>query len=218
MCCALRANEPVSPQRKFPDRSDSAAADGQAPDAYDRMLPGQQHVDAEPIVGKDHSLPPPPQTHANPRPLRAPKQPTAAERARHRITHLPYADWCPYCIAGKRPNSPHRRLKTSDEMPLLSGDYGFFGDGSNVQCTFLAIVVRPFGAYWACVVDAKGPTHQMVKSLSQFIIGCGLVRFRYRSDKEASLKALIEDAVRESGRHGEPVRGPDVHERHRRRR
>ena len=58
--------------------------------------------------------------------------------------------------------------------------------------------------YWGCVADAKGPTPAMVKSLARFIIGCGLVKFRYRSDKEAALKALIEDAIRESGRDGEP--------------
>ena len=94
-------------------------------------------------------------------------------------------------------------------MPLLSGDYGSFGDdgkGSGKQLTFLAITVRPFGVYWACVVDSKGPTPAMVKSLAQFIVGCGLVRFAYRSDKEASLKSLIEDAVRESGRTGLPIK------------
>ena len=35
----------------------------------------------------------------------------------------------------------------------------------------------------------------MVKSLATFIIGCGLVKFLYRSDKEAALKSLIEDEI-----------------------
>ena len=90
-------------------------------------------------------------------------------------------------------------------MPLLSWDYGFFGDGSGNPCTFLAITARPYGAYWACVVDSKGPTPRMVNSLAKFIVGRGLVNFWYRSDKEAALKALVEDSIRESGRHVEPI-------------
>ena len=59
-------------------------------------------------------------------PLPAPKEPTAAERERHMITHLPYASWCPYCISGRRPNCQHRRVINEQSLPTLHADYGFF--------------------------------------------------------------------------------------------
>ena len=33
-----------------------------------------------------------------PRTRRAPKGPTQKERAEHEATHIPYQDWCRYCI------------------------------------------------------------------------------------------------------------------------
>ena len=42
------------------------------------------------------------------RALPSPKEPTPAERDRHNLTHLPFALWCPICIACRRPNSHHR--------------------------------------------------------------------------------------------------------------
>ena len=174
----MRAGQPVSPPSH-----DQPVPEEDLPAHLDPALPGQQLRGGDPIVWKDNSLPLPPPPAGMPRPLRSPKSPTAAERERHALTHLPYASWCRYCVCGKRPNTPHRRIKTLADLPLLSGDYGFFGDGTGAQLTFLAVTVRPFGAYWAVVVDAKGPTPLMVNSLQQLIVGCGLVRFRYRSDK-----------------------------------
>ena len=118
------------------------------------------------------------------------------------LTHLPYAPWCRHCIAGKRPNTPHRRLKLSDDMlPMMSADYGYLGE----TLCFIAATVRPFGVFGACVVDRKGPSAAMIKSLANFIIACGLTHFTYRADKEAALKALFEEGVRESGRDGKPL-------------
>ena len=88
---------------------------------------------------------------------------------------------------------------------MLSADYGFFNDPGGPTTCFLAIHVKPFGAIFACVVDAKGPTPKMVHVVSEFIKMCGLVNFVYRSDKERALIRLLEDAIRESGRHGVPM-------------
>ena len=138
---------------------------------------------------------------ARPKPLANPKCPSPQERALHEMTHLPYADWCPYCVAGKRPNAPRQRIKTHSSLPLLCVDYAFFGEG-DAMMTFRVAYARPFGVYFASVVDAKGPTQFSVQTLSDWIIQCGLVRFLYRSDQEKSLKALLRTAVRESGRNG----------------
>ena len=42
--------------------------------------------------------------------LRSPIAPTAAERAAHAPTHLPYRSWCVECVAGRRDNPAHRPI------------------------------------------------------------------------------------------------------------
>ena len=39
--------------------------------------------------------------------LRSPTAPTAAERAAHAPTHMPYRSWCDECVAGGRDNPAH---------------------------------------------------------------------------------------------------------------
>ena len=117
--------------------------------------------------------------------------------------HAEYVVWCPYCVAGKRPNNHHRRRKGMSKLPMLSADYAYIGDGDLL--TVLVVHVKPYGVVFACVADAKGPTPYMVRMLAEWIKMCGLVSFLYRSDKEASIVRLIEDAVKESGREGNPM-------------
>ena len=61
-----------------------------------------------------------------------------------------------------------------------------FGDNSHV--VYLVVYIRPFGVYFASVVDSKGATPYATRILSEWIKQCGLVRFLYRSDLEVSLK------------------------------
>ena len=88
---------------------------------------------------------------------------------------------------------------------MLSADYGYFSEPGCAPITFLVVHVKPFGIVFACLVDAKGPTPMMVRMVSEWIKLCGLVNFRYRSDKESALVRLLEDAIRESGRHATPL-------------
>ena len=68
---------------------------------------GDAEKDALRICGRDKFPEGVPQP-VGPRPLREPKTPTAAERAKHSLTHLPYQAWCPYCVAGILQTSPRR--------------------------------------------------------------------------------------------------------------
>ena len=88
---------------------------------------------------------------------------------------------------------------------MLSADCGYFGDTGGELMTFLVIHVKPFGAYYACIVDNKGATPKAVRAVADFILHCGLVRFVYRSDKEKAIMNLLEAAIRESGREGIPM-------------
>ena len=62
------------------------------------------------------------------RPLRDPRTPTAAERAAHEATHLPFRSWCEVCVAGRRDNPAHRGVKIGEDelaVPELGMDYCF---------------------------------------------------------------------------------------------
>ena len=126
------------------------------------------------------------------------------------LTHLPYADWCPYCVAGKRPNSPHRRVRQIElEVPMLCADYGFFHDNGKPLVPMLVISIKPFNVYYATVVHRKGSTPEISNWVATLIQESGLVRFVYRSDRELAIRDMLKDAVRESGREGRPV-DPEV--------
>ncbi len=57
-------------------------------------------------------------------------KPSQEEIDRHNATHIPFRNWCPFCVAGKAKDNPH----FSEEVDPLSGvnvvqiDYLFLGD------------------------------------------------------------------------------------------
>ena len=55
---------------------------------------------------------------------------------------------------------------------------------------------------FACVVDVKGTDEYAVRRMVDFIKESGLTNFVYKNDKENAIIALMEEAVRRSGRAG----------------
>ena len=51
-----------------------------------------------------------------PRVVRDVKNPTAQEMEEHNCTHIPSQPWCPACVAGKKPNSPHKRQTEGEHL------------------------------------------------------------------------------------------------------
>ena len=47
-----------------------------------------------------------------------PAGPTAAERAAHALTHLPFQPWCDECVSGKSKENPHRRRSAEEEVAV----------------------------------------------------------------------------------------------------
>ena len=59
------------------------------------------------------------------RTLRTPEPPTDAVRMIHNTTHVPFEDWCPFCVASRGRSSPHRRVvvsKTADTLQKFQLD------------------------------------------------------------------------------------------------
>ena len=95
------------------------------------------------------------------RPLTSPKSMSAAQRAVHDITHMPYHPGCEICVSCRRPNTQHRSHKLSERtVPLMVGDYAFPKHSEDSgPMTVLVIHVFPTNCFWWCLSHAKDATH-----------------------------------------------------------
>ena len=87
------------------------------------------------------------------RPLPTPQAPSAEAIARHYLTHMPYAPWCPFCVAFRKPNHPHRKPRHAGrEIPLMVADYAFVRNSQDAVLLKLLIVRRyPSRLFFACM-------------------------------------------------------------------
>ena len=53
--------------------------------------------------------------------LRDPGKPTMQEWEEHRVDHLPYRLWCPYCVRGRGTGTQHRKVKEVPRIPTFAG-------------------------------------------------------------------------------------------------
>ena len=63
-----------------------------------------------------------------PKAIWTPKRPTVKEVEEHNLTHLPFRNWCIFCVKGKAKDDPHRRKIKQDEeqdIRIVSIDYMF---------------------------------------------------------------------------------------------
>ncbi len=90
--------------------------------------------------------------------MRDPRDPTAAERAAHEATHLPFRSWCSDCVAGRRDNPPHHQIKQDENaVPEVLMDYCFVRrDDETETLTILIMKDRTSRAIQAWVVERKG--------------------------------------------------------------
>ena len=82
----------VRPQNFFEDPPTAAEATAQ----LDPAEANEEEEEVEEALAANH--------------LRSPMAPTAAERAAHAPTHLPYRSWCDECVAGRRDNPAHQPI------------------------------------------------------------------------------------------------------------
>ena len=71
--------------------------------------------------------------------------------------------------------------------------------------TFLVVAIKPFGIYFACVVDQKGAVPEVCRLVASWIQEAGLIHFLYRSDREEAILAMLKESIRISGREGKPT-------------
>ena len=106
------------------------------------------------------------------RALRTPEPPTDAARMLHNRTHVPYRDWCPFCVASRGRSSPHRKIvvnKTADTLPKFQADYMFIrtvAEGKSQPC--ITFVETRSGAVISFMCARKGGYELTKEILRQF--------------------------------------------------
>eukprot|EP00435_Cladocopium_sp_Y103_P033607 s961_g8.t1 len=131
--------------------------------------------------------------------VKAPAGPTAEERAKHNLTHLPTATWCEHCAKGKGREAPHAR--TDGERAVVQIDYSYLkADGSYEETTEdPAVVVLTAadpgtGLFTALSIPTKNfEKDYMVKSLKAFVSQLGHIRITIRSDGEPTILQVSQE-------------------------
>ncbi|CAE7522738.1 unnamed protein product [Symbiodinium sp. CCMP2592] len=149
------------------------------------------------------------QPDSRPRGLRAPRNPTAQERAEHELTHTPYQAWCEKCVEGKAREDPHRRREPSDDpvTPLVTMDYQFYSrDGKEVEeeaslATVLNLTDRATGWTLSAPVAHKGHRHAAYAAglVEQFVDRLGYDKFTLQADQENAIASVARAVHRRLG-------------------
>ena len=127
--------------------------------------------------------------------------PCEAEVNLHNLIHLPFRDWCPYCVQGKAVSYPHlKRRKEEDEVPVISSDYMGLKhrEPEEGQNPIIVTVDRRTKTKYAHVLKAKGVDHYAVERCAKDLSdGLGYGKFVLKDDQEPAIKALREAVILE---------------------
>ena len=132
------------------------------------------------------------------KPLRDPRDPTAAERAIHEATHLPIRSWCAECVAGWRDNPPNHRVRQDENaVPEILMDCCFVRRDDEIETVTVLLMKDPYSAW---VVERKGPDLDAADVAQRALVG--LRKFGHRgrvlmkTDNEPAILSLEEEMMR----------------------
>ena len=123
-------------------------------------------------------------------------KPTAEEVRAHCVSHLPFRDWCPECVAGRAKDWPHLTKNTQESLiiPEVHLDYCFIREGPGEDYSVVLVGKdRETKLILAHVVPCKGGdtewvSEQVCRDLRKFGIRGGVV---FKTDQEAALMELV---------------------------
>ncbi len=143
-----------------------------------------------------------------------PVLPSAQEASSHNCTHLPYRSWCKWCVQGRGVGTQHYGRNGKSTIPRVGLDYFYLTkggikirreltaeqlaeiedqrkDGGAVKC--LLVKCLETLNLFAYVVPVKGLDEDrfVVSLVTRSVQWLGHTRLVFKSDNEASLKALI---------------------------
>ena len=156
---------------------------------------GQEAVPAQEESETDENDEPGPEVRVPVAP-RLPKQPTAEEAMRHRITHLPFAAWCADCVSARAKDDPHTR-QAPTHVPTVQVDYSFLGTSEATDKTATLVIANLAGVGYgfADVVVCKGTMDTVLgRNFTTWLkeIGHGSGDIIIQSDPEPAIKVVAE--------------------------
>ena len=135
--------------------------------------------------------------------------PTPAERQEHELTHQPYQEWCPACIAARARPDAHKTdvHKVVDKaVTSLSFDLSYTGKEFDptgkpklvdVEETWKEKLVvlnghdAHTGAVFSLPIQRKGDTKYMARELSRFAMSLGIGELQLYCDNEPTLLQVL---------------------------
>ena len=130
--------------------------------------------------------------------LPEPGKPTAAEVAKHNLTHIPSADWCEHCQKGKGKDRGHTKAEGAVDRAVIQMDYSYLkADGTetveDAAEVILTAVDTGSGMTTAISLPAKNwEMGYVVRTLKSFIGQLGHVNVALRTDGEPTVVQMAE--------------------------
>ena len=145
--------------------------------------------------------------------VRTPYTPTASELADHRISHLPFRNWCPECVEAFGREAPHKSTTGTRAtwVPVVSCDYLFVSTRGvftreewrpvNPEETHLKVLVvydSKSRCLFAHAVPQKGidESRYVIDAFATDIAWLGWSRVIIRSDNEPALVKLVIETLK----------------------
>ena len=139
------------------------------------------------------------QQHKGLVPVRAPREPSETERALHEVTHVPFRDWCEFCISCKSRSDPQRHVREEPEgrraVPAIQLDYAYGkSEVKNPLITVLVGVDCWTKMLFAMPLKSKGSNLKLqAEQLVKFSISLNYYDMvEFVADSEPTTKALLE--------------------------
>ena len=136
------------------------------------------------------------------RTLRTLEPPTDAARMAHNATHVPFRDWCPFCVASRGRSSPHRRVvvnKTAGTLPKFQTDYMFIrtvAESKTQPC--ITFAETRSGVVISFMCARKGGYEDLTKEILRHFEAYGFLNpIIIQCDKEMSIIDVCRKVARE---------------------
>lgn len=126
--------------------------------------------------------------------LQDPRLPTAAEVEGHEFTHIPYHNWCAFCVTGKGKAACHRKRERKDGMPEIHMDYSFLSTEGSPLATVLVAKEMQTKMMLSTVVPMKGGSVEwLIRRALAFLreVGLETADIVLTSDQEHAIVDVI---------------------------
>ena len=144
-----------------------------------------------------------------PRILPDPGQPTQKQLEDHRIDHLPYRSWCPWCVAARATGEQHRKRLEEKRISTFSMDYLFLTksrvvdresllEGEEVELKVLVAKDSKTKTVFAHAVPCKGSDDDgyAIARVTEDIAWLGHQRLILKADNEPAILKLLKDSLK----------------------